>query len=157
MSDKRLTEIRPPDRDGGWDSIRPEISPFGPDGKWWLERDLVVNATAGELQDGEWVDPDKVGKLRFRMREISESRNNVYLINVAVRDRVTGQVATYNTLTLQMNTAKYRPPELTGAAVGLIAGLSAVIVLLVAVFAITALFVKRKRMLKQAQKPQTKQ
>ena len=54
-------------------------------------------------------------------------------------------------------TAKYRPPELTGVAVGLISGLAALIVILVAVFAITALFVKRKRLLKQAQKPQKKQ
>jgi hypothetical protein len=56
-----------------------------------------------------------------------------------------------------LGTAKYRPPELTGVAVGLISGLAALIVILVAVFAITALFVKRKRLLKQAQKPQKKQ
>jgi hypothetical protein len=142
FSERQLVEVRPPDRDGGWGSIREDISPLGADGKWWRPSEL---AAAGD------------GRLRFRMLELAESRNNVYLINVAVRDRVTRQVSTYNTLTLQMNTAKYRPPELTRTAVGLISGLAALLVILVAVFAITALFVKRKRMLKQAQKPRVKQ
>jgi hypothetical protein len=73
FSDQRKIEKRPVDRDGGWDSIRTDISPLGADGKWWQPSELDSNA--------------ETGKLRFRMLELAENRNNAYLINVAVRDR----------------------------------------------------------------------
>jgi len=64
------------------------------------------------------------GRLSLLLQGLEEGRNNVYVINVVVRDDATGERAPYKFLTLQMRTAKYEPPELSGGAIGLLVGLS---------------------------------
>jgi len=140
ISSKRKIELRPPDRDGGWASIPPSLNPYGADGKWWNARDVEL------LRDGA------AGTVALKLEGMSEDRNNVYLINVVVRDEETGETAPYNLLTLQYKTAKYVPPKLESPDVALLVGIGSTLGFLVLAFIVAALFVHRRRMKRRAQK-----
>jgi len=70
------------------------------------------------------VDQLEDGRFRFVIKGFNDEDNNLYLINVLVRNRATGEVAAYHFHTVQRRTPVYSPPEVGGPEIGLIVGVS---------------------------------
>mmetsp|Transcript_11418 Transcript_11418/g.31848 ORF Transcript_11418/g.31848 Transcript_11418/m.31848 type:complete len:372 (+) Transcript_11418:36-1151(+) len=85
------------------------------------------------------------GRLTRRIVGLNDSDNNVYLLNIVVRNRVTGESAAYKVHTVQRRTPVYRPPEMGPTQVGLMVGVAVSIAAAAAILVVAVLLARRRK------------
>eukprot|EP00294_Goniomonas_avonlea_P003381 CAMPEP_0114555330 /NCGR_PEP_ID=MMETSP0114-20121206/8691_1 /TAXON_ID=31324 /ORGANISM="Goniomonas sp, Strain m" /LENGTH=495 /DNA_ID=CAMNT_0001740447 /DNA_START=22 /DNA_END=1509 /DNA_ORIENTATION=- len=97
-------------------------------------------------------DPDGSGQLNLDITGLVDKNNNVYLVNVVVKDEASAAAsgnrtehAVYEFMTLQMQTPRYQTPKLKSTDYAVIIGVSVGLGACIIVFVVVALIVRHKR------------
>uniref|UniRef100_A0A7S0UEV3 EF-hand domain-containing protein n=1 Tax=Hemiselmis andersenii TaxID=464988 RepID=A0A7S0UEV3_HEMAN len=86
------------------------------------------------------------GRILREVTDLKDDDNNVYLFNVLVRHKVTGEQVAYKTHVVQRLTPEYKVPDVAGPEVGLIVGVSVVTVVIVAAIVLAIVLNRSKKM-----------
>merc|ERR1711907_300015 len=128
--------------DDGGKVIERETSDRAATGKWFKVSEL---SKIGDLNN----------KLTYSLTGLKEDNNNVYLVNVVVKDTTDSQnpsYAAYEMMTLQMRTPRYEEPELSSTDWAVIIGVSCGLGACIIIFVIVAVIVRQRRKRKLQQR-----
>lgn len=86
------------------------------------------------------------GRLIRSFKSLKDDNNNVYIVNVIVRHKLTGEEVAYKTHVVQRLTPLYKIPPVSGPEIGLVVGVSIVSVVVVAVIVVVLVLTRSKKM-----------
>lgn len=129
-----------------------------------LQRTMNWVSQSGEVWHGgdrsepsKWFSVAELNRVRGNNQQVmlpvsglKNDNNNVYIINVNVRRKSTGETTPLQMMTLQMRTPVYDTPELVPRDAGVIIGISAGLGASMIVFLMAAIFIRVKRKMRAA-------
>jgi len=113
-----------------------------------LALDGDANTPPGEAVWGNISQFDQLedGRLLHSFKNLNDTDNNVYMINVIVRHKITGEEVAYKPHVLQRITPIYKAPEIGGPEVGLIVGVSVLVAGIVIIIVVVVVLTRQKKM-----------
>lgn len=86
------------------------------------------------------------GRLGLAISGLNDDNNNIYMLNIIVRNNVTGEEAAFAVHTVQRRTPLYVPPDIGGAEVGLVVGVSVSAAVAVIGISVAVVMTRSKKM-----------
>jgi len=112
---------------------------------------LAISGDIKEVTEPVWTSRSSFeqfedGRLIRNLKSLKDDDNNVYILNVIVRHKRTGEEVAYKTHVVQRLTPLYKVPPVSGPEIGLVVGVSVVSVVVVAVVVVALVVTRSKKM-----------